>query len=58
MYVMTVPDPDEFKFYDPLRRHALLVHVHAAGARTGRPFRPSLDVHARRRTLLLRALRP
>ena len=41
----------------PLRRDALLVHVHAEGAGAGRAVGASVHVHAWRRRVLLRDLR-
>ena len=57
MYVMTIPDPDEFKFYDRYdATHYWCTCTQRALGPDGRSC-PSLDVHARRRPFVLRALR-
>ena len=54
---MSVPDPDEFKFYD---RYDATAYGARARRRpwAGRPVGASVHVHARRRPVLLRTLGP
>jgi hypothetical protein len=47
MYVMTVPDPDEFKFYDPYdATHYWCTCTQKALGPDGQPVHPSTCHHA------------